>query len=179
MNTSRPVRPLPGALCLAAINASSGCSVSAEKLGEAGTLHAGGVVEVLTRKDILASQGIHESLIGSGVADSAITDGSVVIVRTLCCGSPNTSNPHGMFNPLGLTIHVDDVVEFLWAGGSAVNSVTRVLQPAGLVDGPCWWDPKDEKLWRRVMYCNWMPQQGWVKQEGQMVIGWYKPAGHP
>jgi hypothetical protein len=179
MRTSRQTCSLPQILCLAAIHALSGCSVPAGKMGEASTLHAGEVVQVLTRTDILGSRGIHESLTNSGVPDSAITDGSVVIVRTLCCGPPNTSNPHGALNPNGLPIHVGDAVEFLWPGGSAVNTVTRVLQPAGQSDGACWWDPRDDKLWRRVMFCNWMPQQGWVKQEGQMVIGWYKPAGHP
>ena len=93
------------------------CAVPAGKLGEPGTLHAAQVVQVLTRSDILASKGIHESLNNSGVSDAAIADGSVVVVRTLCCGPPNTSNPHGALNPQLLPLKEGDVVEFLWPGG--------------------------------------------------------------
>ena len=152
-----------------------GCAMPAGKLGEPGTLHAAEVVQVLTRSEILASQEIHQSLTRSGVSDAAIADGSVVVVRTLCCGPPNTANPHGLLNPAGLPLKEGDVVEFLWPGGTSVNTVTRLLQSAGQDQGACWWDPKKEYLWRRVMYCEWMPQQGWVKQEG-LTPGWYKVA---
>jgi hypothetical protein len=162
-------------LCVAAIVMMSACTISAGKLGEAGTLHAAQVVEVMTRGNILASSEVHESLSKSGISDAAIADGSVVVVRTLCCGPANTSNPHGALNPQLLPLKAGDVVEFMWPGGSAVNSVTRVLQSADQNDGPCRWDPKNEKLWRRVMYCEWMPMEGWVKQEG-LIPGWYKPA---
>ena len=59
--------------------------------------------------------------------------------------------------------------------------MTRVLQSANQTNGPCWWDPKNEILWRRVIYCDWMPQEGWVNQEGfnKFYIGWYKPAAAP
>jgi hypothetical protein len=156
----------------------TGCATNGGKLGEANTLHAGDVVQVLTRAEIIAHQGLLETLSKSGVTDSEITDGRVVVVRNMCCGPPNTNNPHGALNPHGLNIHVGDVVEFFWPGGSAVNSVTRILQPAGQDDGACWWDPKDERLWRRVMYCTWMPEQGWMKQEGLGTIGWYKQTEH-
>ena len=163
---------------MAGLCALSGCQSNGGKLNEPATLHTGEVVGVLPRSDILASREIHESLTHSGIVDSEIKDGSVVIVRTLCCGPPSTSNLHGALNSQGLSIQIGDVVEFLWPGDS-VNSVTRVVQPAGTTNGACWWDPKDDKLWRRVMFCSWMPEQGWVKQEWQLTIGWYKPAVHP
>lgn len=153
----------------------SACSTSAGKLGEPGTLHVAEVVEVMTRTDILASHGVHESLTTTGVSDSQIVDGSVVVVRTLCCGPPNTANPHGVLNRQGLSLHVGDVVEFVIPGGSSANTLTRVVQKAGQTDGECWWEPRDDKLWRRVMFCSWMPEQGWLHQTGAMVIGWYKP----
>ena len=87
------------AACATVILLLSACTTSAGKMGEAGTLHTGEVVEVLTRDEILASREIHQSLNNSGVVDAAIVDGSVVAVRTLCCGPPNTSNPHGALNP--------------------------------------------------------------------------------
>ncbi|HEY1491558.1 MAG TPA: hypothetical protein VGF35_02935 [Steroidobacteraceae bacterium] len=178
MSGSRFADSLAQFLWLAGICALSGCQSNGGKLNEPATLHTGEVVEVLTRADILASRGIHQSLANAGVADPAIADGSVVVVRTVCCGPPSTANPHGALNAQGLRIQVGDIVEFLWPGGSAVNSVTRVLQPAGTQDGACWWDPQDDKRWRSVMFCSWMPDQGWVKQEG-LTTGWYHKAEAP
>jgi hypothetical protein len=163
-------------ICVIALYVLSACSTSAGRLGEPGTLHAAEIVEIMTRTDILASHGVHESLTNSGVSDSAIVDGSVVVVRSMCCGPPSTANPHGVLNPQGLSLHAGDVIEFVIPGGSSVNTLTRVLQKAGATDGQCWWEPRDDKLWRRVMFCSWMPQQGWVQQTGSMVIGWYKPS---
>jgi hypothetical protein len=151
------------------------CATSGGKLNEAGTLHAAEIVEVESRADIIASPAVHGALEKSGVTDASIVDGSVVTVRILCCGPPSVSNPHGLYNGQALALKTGDIVEFRWPGGDHVNTVTRVLQQADQKDGPCWWDPKDEKLWRRVIYCDWMPKEGWVKQEG-LSKGWYKPA---
>ncbi|MBS0580603.1 MAG: hypothetical protein JSR36_15205 [Proteobacteria bacterium] len=150
---------------------------STGQMGEPATLHAVQVVEVETRADILASRGMHEALAGAGVSDAAIADGSVVTARLMCCGPPESSNPHGFYNrdPKSLPLSVGDVIEVRLGGDSKVNEVTRVLQPANQADGPCWWDPKDDRLWRRVMFCEWMPTEGWVKQGG-VYSGWYKAA---
>ena len=154
----------------------SACSVSAGRLGEPGTLHAAEVVEVLGRTDILASHEVHQSLAQNGVSDASIVDGSVVIIRNFCCGPPNTANPHGVLNAQALNVHVGDIIEFQIRNGSSPNLLTRVLQKNDASDGQCWWEPRNEKLWRRVMYCSWMPQEGWVQQTGQMIVGWYKPS---
>jgi len=174
---TRHATPAAGVIALS-ILALGGCVTSAGKLGEPGTLHTGQVVQVLTRSDILGSPEIHGSLTRAGIADAAIADGSVVVVRTLCCGPPSTSNPHGALNPQRLPLRSGDIVEFLWPGGAAVNSVTRVLQGADQSEGECWWEPKDEKLWRRAVYCEWMPEEGWVKQTVPLP-GWYKAVGAP
>jgi hypothetical protein len=149
---------------------------STGKMGEPATLHAVQIVEVLSRTDIMGSQEIHGSLHASGISDGSIVDGSVVVARLLCCGPANTANPHGFYNldPKSLQLSVGDVIEVRLGGNSQVNEVTRMLQPASQTEGPCGWEPKDERLWRRVMFCDWMPSQGWVKQEG-LYTGWYKP----
>jgi hypothetical protein len=89
-----------------------------------------------------------------------------------------------LFNPLGTHVKVGDFVEFRMGGfasqqhGTALNTVTRVLQTANQQDGECWWDPKPKgnyNLWMRTTFCNWMPDQGWMKQ-GRTNPAWYKPA---
>jgi hypothetical protein len=46
------------------------------------------------------------------------------------------------------------------------NVVTRVVQRRDVQDGECRWIPPDPRLWGRVLYCDWMPQEGWVEQTG-------------
>ena len=158
----------------------SACTTSMGKMGEPNTLHAGEVVQVLTQADILSSKEVLSALRNAGVSDSSIHDGSVVVVRNMCCGPPKESAVTVDHNPQSLPLTVGDVVEVQYWSGAAgsVNTVTRVLQSAKQANGPCWWNPKNDLLWRRVMYCDWMPQQGWVKQEG-LNTGWYKPASTP
>jgi hypothetical protein len=167
-----------GVLSIIVAFAMSACSTG--KMGEMSTLHAGQVVSVETRSDILGNKAMHGALIEAAVAESAIADGSVVLVRLMCCGGPSVSNVHGVYNPSPQTLplRVGDIVELHLGGNSQVNTVTRVLQAAGQTGGPCWWDPKNDALWRRVMYCEWMSKEGWQKQEG-IYTGWYKPAGSP
>jgi hypothetical protein len=165
-------------VCATLLCVLSACTTSGGKLGEPSTLHAAEVVQVLNRTDILGSHGIHESLTNGGVSDSAIVDGSVVIVRTSCCGPPMTGNAHGVLNLQGVTLHVGDIIEYVIPGGSSVNTLTRVIQKTGEANSQCWWEPRNEALWRRVMYCSWMPEQGWVQQTGHLIIGWYKPNGN-
>jgi hypothetical protein len=167
-----------GVFSVIAVFAMSACSTG--RMGETSTLHAGQVVSVETRSDILGNKAMHDAMIEAGVAESAIADGNVVLVRLMCCGGPSVSNVHGFYNPSPQTLplKVEDIVELRLGGNSQVNTVTRVLQGAGQTDGPCWWDPKNDALWRRVMYCEWMPKEGWLKQEGTYT-GWYKPAGSP
>jgi hypothetical protein len=151
------------------------CALSPGKMGEPKTLHAGEVVLVLSRAEIIGSREVRPTLNAAGIDDASIQDGSVTVVRLTCCGPPQTSNPVVPYNPKLLTLKVGDVVEVELGGGGALNAVTRVLQGVGDSNGACWWDPKNPALWRRVMYCEWMPEAGWIRQEG-LYTGWYKPA---
>jgi hypothetical protein len=176
------IRPLAVAKMISAIGIVAcglgACAVSPGKMGEPRTLHAGEVVQVLSRAEILATREVHPTLKAAGIDDASIQDASVVVVRLLCCGPPQTSTPVVPYNPKLPAIKVGDVVEVELGGGSTLNTVTRVLQGAGQSNGSCWWDPKNELLWRRVMYCDWMPEAGWVRQDG-LYTGWYKPAKSP
>ena len=42
-------------------------------------------------------------------------------------------------------------------------------------DSRCSWDPPDDKLWRRVLYCDWMPSEGWTLKTGAYKT-WLKRA---
>ena len=118
--------------------------------------------------------------------DADIVDGSVVAARIFCCGgitkelSAEVRNSLFLYVPKGQDVGPGDIVELRVghpAEGSnpaVMNSVTRIVQKSGKEDGTCWWDPKNDRLWQRILYCEWMPKEGWVKQGG-MTPAWFKP----
>lgn len=152
-----------------------GCVFPQGKLAEPGTLHAGEVVQVPLRSGILNDHEIHELLKKEGLSDSDIVDGTVAMTRIYCCGPPSTSGTRPLLNRAALSLAEGDIVEFRYAGASALATVTRVLQHAGDSQPHCSWLPNDESLWAREIFCEWMPGEGWVKQTG-VAHGWYKPA---
>ena len=127
------------------------------------------------------AQVLYEVLTNSGISNTEIRDGSVVMARIECCGGPNEeSSAIMMYVPTDLEVHKGDVVELRAADPNKkgelgqLNVVSRVIQKADEV-GPCWWDPPDDLLWCRTLYADWMPQEGWVHQGG-LYKAWYKPA---
>jgi len=56
-----------------------------------------------------------------------------------------------------------------------VKKMKALFSKADENDGHCWWDPKNDELWLRVLYCDWMPNEGWIKQNG-INPAWFKPA---
>lgn len=152
----------------------------------AGSLRLAQVMGLANRIEVVQNKATYDAIIASGIADSEIVDGSVAVARIYCCGgmTENFSSEKGsaivLYVPKVLTVVPGDIVEFR-AGRSPekgdvglVNTVTRVVQRQAVEKGDCWWDPKDDRLWLRVLYCDWMPREGWVKQEG-LHPAWYKP----
>jgi len=134
------------------------------------------IVNDFKRADIVEAKEVYEALIASEIKDSDIADGSVVVARIFCCGGINeTYNATMLFVPPGINPSLEDIVEVRVGrgpeGGDAglANVVTRVVQKDG-----CWWDPKDDRLWLRILYCEWMPKEGWIKQGG-ISPAWHKP----
>ena len=41
--------------------------------------------------------------------------------------------------------------------------------------GACHWDPEDERMWTRILYCTWMSEEGWQLERG-LDEAWFKPA---
>ena len=147
-----------------------------------GVLRAAGVVAVATRAELVGTS-FARDLVGLGVDEASIVTGTIVMVRLWCCHpKPEKSGPLYLYNPLGLELAPGDLVEFR-VGTPAdkgtpaeLLTATRVLQRADETSGKCRWDPPDERLWLRYVACEWMPAEGWVKQERALYPAWYKPA---
>jgi len=136
-----------------------------------------------SRVEILGSGELYEMLLASGISDDQIADGSIERGRVYCCGGPQEGGGVTVFYvPHGMSLTPGDLVE-VKAGepkeankAVRVNVVTRVvLNHAGRSrNASCRWDPPDERLWQRVIYCDWMMAKGWVKERGTGGL-WYKP----
>jgi len=151
-----------------------------------GSLRLAQVTASANRDEIVQLKELYEVIRASGVNDQDIVDGSVVLARIYCCGglTENTSsenvNALMLYVPKELKVALGDIVE-VRAGrpperGDAglLNVVTRLVQKYEASDRSCWWDPKDDRLWLRILYCEWMPKEGWVKQGG-LSPAWFKP----
>jgi hypothetical protein len=149
-----------------------------------GSLRVAQVIAIAKREDI-SKLDAYKAILAAGIADSDLVDGSVVMARIYCCGGPTLelsaeySNRRMLYVPKDLRVGVEDFVEVKvgrppeHGDGGRLNIATRVV--AKHLDRPetCWWEPRNEKLWLRVPYCEWMPKEGWVKQGG-ISPAWFK-----
>ncbi len=152
-----------------------------------GSLRVAQVVATAKREDIIQSKDEYKAIIATGVADSDLQNGSVVAARIYCCGgisktlSSEYANRIFLYVPRSLEAAVGDFVEVRVGhppkqdDGGSINTVTRVVARIGDKPESCWWEPRDPKLWLRYPYCEWMPKEGWIKQEG-LYPAWFKPA---
>ncbi|MBT8423321.1 MAG: hypothetical protein KJP03_09405 [Gammaproteobacteria bacterium] len=147
------------------------------------------VVETVSRENIMASgeQGMLGRLHAAGITDADITDGSIAVGIVYCCGG-NISRETAMafFVPPEFRTSQGDVVEVrlgrvaskkdLKRGDfGAINHALNVRESFNDETGACRWDPPNEKLWMRVLYCDWMLGEGWQRRGG-LSPGWFRPA---
>lgn len=139
------------------------------------------ILEVETRDTIIKMKQAHEAILASGMEDASIVDNSVGVARICCCGGVGEGSMTIItYIPPGINAEPGDIVELKIGHApekgraGAMNTITRVVQRPGDKEGHCWWDPKDDRLWQRVLYCDWMQKEGWVKQGG-MSPAWYRP----
>ncbi|WP_199385460.1 hypothetical protein [Geomesophilobacter sediminis] len=137
------------------------------------------------RAEIVQAKPLYDAILADGIRDSEIVDGSVVMARIFCCGgmtdnlSSEKVNSLILYVPKEVTVGRGDIVEVRVGrppekgDAGKVHLVTRVVQKYGGNEERCWWDPKDDRLWLRVIYCDWMPNEGWIKQGGTNPA-WYK-----
>ncbi len=151
-----------------------------------GSLRVGEVVYIATRKEILKNPLVYDTLtIAAGVPDKDIRDGNIVTIRFFCCGGPDefARAELWVYVPEGEKAEMGDIIE-VWSGRmmvegevpSAPNTMTRRVQQANAPSHHCRWMPDNPRLWLRVIYCDWMPEEDWILQErsfGHNV--WIKP----
>ena len=145
------------------------------------------VMRIASREEIVQAKEIYDVIRASGIDDQDIVDGSVVLARIYCCGgmTENTSsekvNALMLYVPKELKVALGDIVEVRSGrppekgDAGLLNVVIQIVQKAEASDGSCWWDPKNDRLWLRILYCDWMPTEGWIKQGG-LNPAWYLPA---
>lgn len=167
----------------------AGCSTPPSRIHSddvpVGSLRVAEVVVIAQRSQILGLE-VHKAIIAAGVSDADLVDGSVVGARIYCCGGPTKeasaehANRRVLYVPTGLKVRVGDFVEVKVGrppekgDGGRLNTVTRVVAKSGDQPERCWWDPRNDKLWLRTPYCEWMQNEGWVKQGG-VSPAWFKP----
>lgn len=153
----------------------------------AGSLRVAQVVAIANRDMIFDAQFEvpHKAINAAGVADADLGDGSVVGARIYCCGGLSRENSseyitmRQLYVPKGLSVGMGDFVEVRVGrppengDGGRLNTVTRVVSKRGEAPATCWWEPKNNALWMRVPFCEWMPKEGWTKQGG-MSPAWFK-----
>ena len=169
---------LPLMFCLPRVSAGARPSEAEQP----GVLRAAGVVAVATRTDLVGTSYARD-LVARGLDEASIVDGMIVMVRMWCCRpNPEKSGALYLYNPLGLELAPGDFIEFRIGDTTddgtlaSLITVTRVLERADEITGKCRWDPPDERLWLRYVFCDWMPAEGWVKQEKKTQPIWYKAA---
>jgi len=148
----------------------------------AGSLRLAQVIYISSRQETIGEKRLLDILIACGVEEASIRDGSIVMARIYCCGGSNeVETARMLYAPPEIRVDLGDVVEVLvghpanGADPGRLNTVTRIRQKRADPDGACRWDPPDEGKWTRVLYADWMPQEGWIRESGPIFPAWYKP----
>ena len=174
-----------GAACVATVmllltGCASGPRIQADRI-PAGSLRLSQVMVLIAQKEIIENKELCQIIFASGISETEIKDGSFGIGRVHCCGGPNEKpNATCFYVPAGIRLKLGDIVEVRIGHPprkgepGKLNTVTQVRQQAGDEQGSIRWDPPNERLWRRILYADWMPKEGWVYQGG-LWNTWYKP----
>src|SRR5215831_1051779 len=149
---------------------------------ETGGLRLTQIMAVATRDDILKSGESLQHLLASGLKDSDLRDGSLAMGRIYCC-HPSTEQGTAIwfYVPPDVPVNPGDLVIVRMGRKAskkdpgAVNTAIQVREKKDTPNSQCSWDPQDEKMWTRVLYCSWMPAEGWKLNNG-LHKTWIKPA---
>jgi hypothetical protein len=137
-------------------------------------------------EDAPESHPISQACMESGITPAEFRAGSLARGRNYCCGgSTEVENTLLFFMPATVDARVGDVVEVRMGRAPSkdnapgiVNTATRVRDrapdgrtPAWGIDGDwtgrsCRWVPENDALWGRLLYCDWMPDEGWIEYDG-------------
>ena len=83
--------------------------------------------------------------------------------------------------PQSLTVTEGDVVEVELGRPArrrrgdpgAINRAVRLRESLDDTNTVCRWDPEDDRLLMRILYCDWMPAEGWELERG-LDKTWFK-----
>jgi hypothetical protein len=161
-------------ICLATGIASAGTSrLYPPAKDEAGALLLVQVAGVATREQILKMGTATQELLASGLKDSDLIDGSLAIGRVNCCHeSTEEGTALFLYVPPNVPLEFGDLVEIRMGRQStktdpgAVNTAVRVREKKHDPDSQCLWDPPNNLMWGRILYCKWMPAEGWTLKNG-------------
>jgi len=138
-----------------------------------------------TQQEILSIPTLANTLELSGIEKSHIKDGMVADGRIFCCGGPNESDYSVWFYvPEGSDASVGDIVEVKMGAivlkgeplRAPPNTFQRVRSKLEEEGKECRWMPDNPQLWGRVLYCDWMENEGWIQQSGLFNV-WHKSVG--
>ena len=134
-----------------------------------------------------------QALRDSGISDDDILLGYIGVGRVYCCGGDNeTDNIIMVFVPHDMGVEVGDIVEVKMGKASEnnfpgmVNMATKIREKiagnepprigyAGdRSNRPCRWVPEKPHLWMRILYCDWMEEEGWIEYKWLWKT-WMKP----
>lgn len=162
-------------ICLTSAVSSAGTSrLYPPSKDESGTLRLAQVINIGTREQILGlGVNLQNLLAAAGVKDSDLKDGSLANGRIYCCHQATEVGTAMMFYvPPNVFVEIGDIVEVRMGRQatknepSAVNTVVRIREKMESPDSQCSWDPPNNTMWRRVLYCKWMPAEGWTLKNG-------------
>src|SRR5262245_56588725 len=174
---------MAGALAVIGVGCAGVHPIQSDVDADPGSLRVALVEMVATRAEVIQHPEFHQMLLAAGISNEQLSDGSVIQTRVHCCDGPDVITFGGAYVPPGIQVARGDVVEIRVAtdpeadGTKRLNVVTQVRQPAEAKPSHCSWVPAEPGLWRRTLYCDWMPVEGWteIRSYGLPIL-WTKPA---
>jgi hypothetical protein len=151
---------------------------------ESGSLRLVQVVQLATREEILSLGSHVEHLLASGLKDSDLVDRSLAIGIVNCCNEKTSEGTSAWFYvPPEVPVQEGDIVVIRMGHkptkkdpAGAINVLVEIRELANARESRCIWDPADERLWMRVLYCDWMPAEGWTLKTGMYKTWLKRPA---
>jgi hypothetical protein len=151
--------------------------------GETGGFRLVQVIGLATRVEILKLGQQLDHLHASGLKDSDFKDGSVAMARIYCC-HPSTDEGTAIwfYVPPDLQAQLGDLVVVRMGRKATkkdpgtVNVAVEIREKKDTPNSQCSWDPPDNTKWRRLLYCSWMPAEGWTLRKSFLHETWLKPA---
>jgi uncharacterized protein YodC (DUF2158 family) len=154
----------------------AGCQSVIPNQAPMNSLRLAQIVRYATRDQIIADKALHEPITKAGSDIEKVGNKSFAVGRVQCCGGANERETAiAFFIPDSLVTELGDVVE-IRAGGPRESGIINVATQVrdGSAGSKCRWVPEDPRLWRRVLYCDGLKEQGWQQQTGLWNF-WIKP----